>query len=186
MHAARAVVVASLLGLAACANGSGPVAVHAGPPPPARPTVTPNPWAIPADAVTTTTTVPPTTTTTEPPATTTTTTRPPRPRSTTTTTVPARDDPPVSATGIEGIIAAAFGRDARAAIRVARCESSLIPTKTNGPVRGLFQVHESHAADWADVVGVSYWSSWDDPTANATFAAWLHARRGWRDWSCQP
>lgn len=185
MHATRAVAVLLLVGAASCSSGSGAqeVRVQSPPLPVARPVVVTNPWALPADVTTTTTTEPPSTTTT------TTTTAPPRPPVET----PPDPEPPPEPTvedpvgGIEAIIVGAFGSRGRAALRVASCESGLDPTQTNGPVRGLFQIHEVHARDWANVIGRSYWKSWDDPVANATYAAVLsNGGRDWSDWSCKP
>lgn len=62
---------------------------------------------------------------------------------------------------------------------VARCESGLDPTATNGQYLGLFQMGGYH-----------YWrfegNAWDDPFVNARAAGGLYAERGWQPWSCKP
>lgn len=128
----------------------------------------------------TTSTTAPTTTTGPPPAT--------EAEAEPTTTTPAVEEvaPPVAGS-IEEIIDAEFGPIAHQARRVAWCESTNQPGAVNGRSRGLFQIHDVHADQWFAVIGRSYWSSWDDPVANAHFARWLHDHSGgWGPWSCKP
>lgn len=80
-----------------------------------------------------------------------------------------------------------FGSDAPAAIRVARCESSLNPNAVSpgGGNHGLFQINNVHRASFERVTGRP-WSDRYDAGANAQFAKWLYDQQGWRPWSCQP
>jgi hypothetical protein len=71
--------------------------------------------------------------------------------------------------------------DPWAMLRVARCESGLDATATNGQYAGLFQT------------GPGFWSSTPfasfsrfDPLANALAAASVVRVQGWRQWQCQP
>lgn len=172
--AAGAFALTALPGLTACSSPAPPVRAAAVAPAPSTPSTTSSP------ATTTSPPAPSTTTTTAPPLPTaappTTASPPPRARAA-----------PVAPEEIEALITAEFGPIADQALSVAWCESRYRPGATNGPSRGLFQVHEVHADQWLDVIGRSYWSSWDDPAANAAFAHWLHDQAGsWRAWSCRP
>lgn len=131
-------------------------------------------------ATTATTTTSPSTTT----STTTTSTTVPEPPP---TTIAVRRQPAPASADVEDLIRAEFGDLADQALSVAWCESRYHPDAVNGPSRGLFQIHEVHADQWAAVIGRSYWSSWDDPAANTTFARWLYRKAGgWGPWSCKP
>jgi hypothetical protein len=67
------------------------------------------------------------------------------------------------------------------AVDVARCESSLNPSATNGEYLGLFQLGHYHY--WRiDVYG----GDWANPWQNAEAASDLYAEQGWRPWSCRP
>ena len=73
-----------------------------------------------------------------------------------------------------------FGDDVvEQAKRVARCESGLNPSATNGQYLGLFQMGGYH-----------YWrfegGAWDDPYVNARAAGGLWLQSGWQPWSCKP
>lgn len=174
--AAGALALTALPGLTACSSPTPPVRAAA---------------VAQTPSTASTTSSPTTTTTTSPPAPSTTTTMEPPP---TTLAAPTTSSPPPRARAapgapeeIEALITAEFGPIADQALTVAWCESRYRPGATNGPSRGLFQVHEVHADQWLDVIGRTYWSSWDDPAANAAFAHWLHDETGsWRAWSCRP
>lgn len=85
---------------------------------------------------------------------------------------------------IEALILDAFGSTGAKALSVARCESGLIASAANGRYRGIFQVGDMHAAQWLEVTGLDYWSSWMDAATNVTFAHWLWTQAGWGPWSC--
>lgn len=80
---------------------------------------------------------------------------------------------------IQQLICTAFGDACRPAVTVARCESTFHPDAVNGPNRGVFQINQVHADQWAAVTGVDYWSSWMDPATNIAFARWLYEQSGW-------
>ena len=73
------------------------------------------------------------------------------------------------------------------ALYVIRGESGGDPRASNGTCRGLFQIHECHAATFARVTGRPYYDGVYDPDANAHFAAYL-SRGGtnWSAWSVRP
>lgn len=72
------------------------------------------------------------------------------------------------------------------AVAVARCESTFDPNAIGGNNYGLFQINKVHAADWANVIGRDFWSSWMDPFANAAYARHLYDDQGWAPWACRP
>lgn len=77
------------------------------------------------------------------------------------------------------------GLDGEAAVRVARCESSLNPSATNGSHDGLFQQSRAYWSGRAAQYGVSGRSAFD-PVANVTVSAGMVAGSGWSHWSCKP
>lgn len=87
---------------------------------------------------------------------------------------------------IQQLICTTFGDACHSAVTVARCESTFHPDAINGPNRGVFQINQVHADQWAAVTGVDYWSSWMDPAINIAFAHWLYEQSGWGPWSCRP
>jgi hypothetical protein len=76
------------------------------------------------------------------------------------------------------IVARRYGFDPEGMLRVARCESNLRRTATNGQYLGLFQLGSFARARYLD-------GSWTDSYANALAAA-RYAREagGWGPWSC--
>ena len=77
------------------------------------------------------------------------------------------------------IIRRVFGTAAPAAISVARCESGLRPTATNGQYHGLFQLSES----WRGYFGIG--EGYDaQQNTHAAYVIWK--AQGWQPWSCQP
>lgn len=87
---------------------------------------------------------------------------------------------------VPAIITQEFGVDGDAAVRVARCESTLNPQAVSPDGRnfGLFQINRVHAADFADVTGHP-WGDVLDPYLNTVYAKHLHDEQGWRPWSCR-
>lgn len=88
-------------------------------------------------------------------------------------------------TDIEWAILRAFGPAGPAAVRVARCESGLVPAAANGAHAGLFQLsaiwHQSRAARLGYV-----WADMFAPLPNIDVAYDLWAEQGWSPWTCQP
>jgi hypothetical protein len=86
---------------------------------------------------------------------------------------------------VEGVIATVFGHHARAAIKVARCESSLRPGAVSAGRGnwGLFQINRIHE----DLV-VSMGFAWEDlldARVNALVAREIYdAAGGWSPWDC--
>lgn len=80
----------------------------------------------------------------------------------------------------EQAIRMAFGVRAGAALRVARCESGLDPTATNGRYEGLFQASHSLRS------GVPGYGP--SPIQQATHAYRIFVRSGmsWGPWECKP
>jgi len=85
---------------------------------------------------------------------------------------------------VEQLIVDVFGDAAPQALKVASCESHYNPDAVNGRYRGVFQIGDMHAAEWLEVTGTDYWTSWMDPVANITYAHALWSRAGWAPWSC--
>lgn len=132
----------------------------------------PNTGAVPAII----TAQPPPTTTSSvlPPSTTTTARRPPPP-------------PPLPVGDVEAAIAQAFGPELYpAALRVARCESSLDPTARTGDHVGLFQLSTRYHAHRAAKFGYTWAQVATEAYPNAVVAADLQREQGWRPWTCKP
>lgn len=85
---------------------------------------------------------------------------------------------------VQALICDAFGSACAKALSVAKCESGFDPYATNGHYRGIFQVGDMHAAQWLEVTGRDYWSSWMNAATNIAFARWLWEQDGWGPWSC--
>jgi hypothetical protein len=104
----------------------------------------------------------------------------------------AHETAPIKPTPIAGevadIIRAGFARFgpavAEQAVRVARCESTLNPTATNGHHAGLFQVAEPYHRARIARLGFT-WAQMLEPAPNTAVAADLYAESGWQPWSCR-
>jgi len=94
------------------------------------------------------------------------------------------------ATGVEqwrGLCERYFSGHVDEALYVIRGESGGNPRASNGTCRGLFQIHECHAASFARVTGRPYYDGVYDPTANVRFAAYLSGcGTNWSAWSVRP
>ena len=92
--------------------------------------------------------------------------------------------PAVGDGGILGFIAATFGPDAEAALRIARCESGLRPDAVSydGSSYGVMQIH---APTWASVFE-GFWEHWMEPEWNISRAWDIYVRAGYSfsPWSC--
>jgi hypothetical protein len=80
-----------------------------------------------------------------------------------------------------------FPGHVRDALYVMRGESGGRPTASNGTCRGLFQIHECHAAAFRRITGRPYFWHVFDPEANAVMTS--HMTRGgvdWSSWSVRP
>lgn len=93
--------------------------------------------------------------------------------------------PPVqyNSGSVEAMIMAKFGSEGPHAIQVARCESGLHPTDTNGQYMGLFQLGNYHRHR-ATRLGYS-WSDMLSPQPNINVAYDLFIEQGWTPWSCR-
>jgi len=80
-----------------------------------------------------------------------------------------------------------FGENTDAALRVMQGESRGNPRADNGWCRGLFQIHECHAAKFRQKTGLAYFDGVFDAEANIRFAAYM-SRGGecWDAWSVKP
>lgn len=91
---------------------------------------------------------------------------------------------------VQQLIVDVFGAEAPAALTVAKCESGFDPynvNPSNRHVRGVFQIHDSWAATWLEVMGVEYEQTWMDASTNIRFAKWLYDQDGsWKQWACRP
>lgn len=129
------------------------------------------------------TSLPTTTTTTEPPRTTTTTrrttttTRPP-----TRTTETPKETAPQGSSSTVSLIYKYFGSAGKKAVDVAQCESSLIPTNTNGKYWGIFQLGPEHT-DRAAKFGYTR-NDMLKAEPNIIVAADLYHEVGWGPWEC--
>ena len=95
---------------------------------------------------------------------------------------------PSAATGGWHTLAAAYfpGHEAEA-LYVIRGESGGNARASNGTCRGLFQIHQCHAAAFQRVTGLPYFDGVYDPEANFRFAAYLSGGgRDWSAWSVRP
>ncbi len=73
------------------------------------------------------------------------------------------------------------------ALYVMRGESGGDPRADNGICRGLWQLHECHAAAFRRVTGKPYFWGVYSPQANAAMAAYMtHGGRNWSAWSVRP
>lgn len=90
---------------------------------------------------------------------------------------------------IQELICSTFGDQCQRAVNVARCESGFDPSAINPHnhhVRGVFQIHDSHAAAWLEVIGKPYEESWMNAGDNIAFARWLYDQSGgWGPWACR-
>lgn len=85
---------------------------------------------------------------------------------------------------IESMIIAKFGAvQGPHAIEVAKCESGLHPTDTNGQYMGLFQLGNYHKHRAAKL-GYS-WSDMLSPQPNINVAYDLFTEQGWTPWQCR-
>lgn len=93
---------------------------------------------------------------------------------------------PVGCERLVRTIASRYGVDPNAAVSVARCESGLNPSASNGSHGGLFQQDISAFPDRAASRGFGGRSVWD-PTANASVSMMMVREDGsWQQWSCPP
>lgn len=88
---------------------------------------------------------------------------------------------------VEAAIQQAFGADAPAAMRVARCESGLNPgaVSKSGTYVGLFQLSGRYHQPRAQRMGFT-WAQMTEALPNAQVAADLFHEQGWRPWTCRP
>ncbi len=84
---------------------------------------------------------------------------------------------------IPAAIRAAFGSAGDKAVAVARCESSLIPTKQNGVHAGLFQLSRTWHEGRARRLGFA-WAQMYEAGPNIAVAHHLFLEKGWAPWSC--
>jgi hypothetical protein len=85
---------------------------------------------------------------------------------------------------LEAIIQRHFGSAAPAAIRIARCESSMNPNAVSATDdHGLFQINAVHRGQFEAVTGAP-WSSVYDPQLNTIYARHLYGQQGWGPWAC--
>lgn len=88
---------------------------------------------------------------------------------------------PPTVSGIEALICARFTTNCAAAVRVARCESTLNPRAYNAGNYGLFQINAVHARRVSGDLTSLY-----DAATNVRVAHAIWSEQGWRPWACQP
>lgn len=94
----------------------------------------------------------------------------------------ARVNPPAG--DVEAIIRSVWPADlADWAVRIARRESSLVPTAANACCYGLFQIHFRAHQAWLSDYGVNQPSDLFDPTVNAIVAYALYQQTGPGPWN---
>jgi len=95
---------------------------------------------------------------------------------------------PLSDDEARSIIALFFKpEDVEEALKIARCESTLIPDNVNSAsgAAGLFQQLPKYWANRADAAGWGANADILDPYANTAVAAWLkYNAGGWSHWTC--
>ena len=73
------------------------------------------------------------------------------------------------------------------AMYVLRGESGGDPRASNGTCRGLWQIHECHAAAFRRVTGLAYFWGVFNARANARMTAYMtDGGRNWSAWSVRP
>jgi soluble lytic murein transglycosylase-like protein len=75
-----------------------------------------------------------------------------------------------------------YGQPREDMLRVARCESDLVPTAVNGP-GGSYGLFQFKPPTWLGTPFAEY--DIFDPRANANAAAWMWAQGRRREWVCQ-
>ena len=75
-----------------------------------------------------------------------------------------------------------YGQPREDMLRVARCESDLVPTAINGP-GGSYGIFQFKPGTWLGTPFAEY--DIFDPRANANAAAWMWAQGRRREWVCQ-
>jgi uncharacterized protein YgiM (DUF1202 family) len=75
-----------------------------------------------------------------------------------------------------------YGQPREDMLRVARCESDLVPTAVNGP-GGSYGLFQFKPGTWLSTPFAEY--DIFDPRANANAAAWMWAQGRRREWVCQ-
>jgi hypothetical protein len=75
-----------------------------------------------------------------------------------------------------------YGQPREDMLRVARCESDLVPTAVNGP-GGSYGLFQFKPRTWLGTPFAEY--DIFDPRASANAAAWMWAQGRRREWVCQ-
>lgn|SRR3990167_10104717 len=86
---------------------------------------------------------------------------------------------------VQDRIARTWPGDDRAALSVAKCESSFDPTARNGVHIGLFQLSGRYHRGRAARLGYS-WEQMAQVEPNVRVAWDLYSEQKWRPWSCKP